>query len=412
MVDNQRRTLLRTLGITATVGLSGCSQLLSEDTENDPEVSTSPEQTPEPEKTTTENNTETTEKEPEPEPEIPESYRADRKRIRSKNAEPENIGNYTTERNWDNLTTNTQKLRETQETALEQEAYTPLVEKIMSGEDIDSNGRGFPNYSYEGEENDPGFFDQDAVKEEDNFETLIRWYLPTIMEHDRENYGNAPSGRNHRFAATLETLINDHHPEAEATSTSAQSLPAHGIFGVQDKNNEEFYLVDTTSSPQHEGAVGRIGDFNTSNFDPSSDINRQNLWDPFHEFQPGQPEADIPYSSIKNKSMNALSRFVYKGNEFTIEDSDPGGNLFATDEWMDEAYEILRNGGSIQPITEPIEEIIYNQRTDGTDQTIGIYGSLDDTRIAASSGDEIYEKVMIDSQPQSIEDIENMLEAA
>lgn len=399
MVDNQRRTLLRTLGITATVGLSGCSQLLSEDTENDPGVPTTPEQdnTEQPDQ----NNTETPEETETPEPDIPESYRADRKRISSEGAEPQDIGNYNTQQEWDNLTTNTKEIQRAQETALNQEAYTPLVNQIMSGEDFESRGKVYPNW----EDDDRGFFDQNAVKEEDDFESIVRWYLPAIIDHDDENYGNAPSGRNHRFAATLEKLINEHHPSAEATSTSAQSLPAHGIFGIQDTQNEEFYLIDTTSAAQYERTIGRIGEFITS-----EDGSRSDKWDPFHE--PYEGDATPTYGGKKQVKINGLSRFVYKGNEFTIEDSDPGGNLFITDEWMDDAYEVLRNGGSIQPITEPIEEIIYNQRTDGTDQTIGIYGTLDDTRDAVSSNEEIYEAVMHKPEPQSIDDIETMLGAA
>jgi len=404
LVDNQRRTLLRTLGITGTVGLSGCSQRLSEGTEDDPEVSTSPEQTPASEKTTETNQTDTTEKEPEPE--IPESYRADRRRVADSNSEPENIGNYTTEQNWDNVVTNSEEITQKQQEWIDQEAYSPLVDQILNGEDIESNGRSFPNHNYE--EKDPGFLDQEAVQNEDDFETLIRWYLPAIMEHDRENYGNAPSSRYQRFGVTMEKLINQHHPEAEAQATGVNSLPGHGIFGVQDENNEEFFLVDTTSSPQYDGAVGRIGDFNTSGFDPSRDMNRQNLWDPFHEFEPG-PIDILGYDSKSRSGMVGLINFVEKKGSNRQVNYD---KLFMTDEWMNEAYEVLRNGGSIDPIVEPIEEIIYNNIQAEEPENLCIYGTLDDTRIAVSSGDEIYEKVMKQPEPQNIENIERLLETA
>lgn len=387
MVDLQRRTLLQTLGITTALGLSGCTQLLDEETQNTPEQPETPEST----ETPTETATAT------PEPDIPESYRADRKRIASEGAEPRNIGNYNTERNWDNLTTNTTKINQMQNEWLNQEAYNPLIDQIMQGEDLSPGNKIFPNW--EGE--DDGYFDQDTVKNEEDFETLIRWYLPLIRHHDRENYGNAPSSRSHRFGATMEKLINEHHPNAEAQATDVNSLPGHGIFGVQDQNNEEFYLVDTTpSSAQAENAVGKIGDFITS-----EGRNRSELWDPFHEFQPG--EGDIIYSSKSRSGLEALIGFV--GTNKTGENFD---QFFATDEWMNDAYNLLRNGGSIDSITEPLEEITYKAAQREDNSNIGIYGTLDDTRIAVDSGNEIYEKVMEQPEPQSIEDIETMLEAA
>lgn len=392
-----RRNFIKATGAAALTGLAGCQ------TNNSDKDTSKPEQTPEPEKTPEENNTETPEKTETPEPDIPESYRADRKRKANTDAEIEDIGNYTTEQEWDNLTTNTEEIQRMQQGWLNQATYTPLVNQIMSGEDFESRGKVYPNW----EDDDRGFFDQDAVKEEDDFESIVRWYLPAIIDHDDENYGNAPSSRSDRFGATMEKLINEHHPTAEAEATYVNSMPAHGIFGVQDTNNEKFYLIDTTSAAQYDGTVGRIGDFITSGFDPSQDINRQNLWDPYHEFQPGQPEADLPYSSTKTSGMAGIIGFALTNS--TGENFD---QMFITDEWMNEAYEVLRNGGTIQPITEPIEEMIYNNVKAEEPDNIGIYGSLDDTRIAVSSNEEIYESVMHEPEPQSIEDIESMLETA
>ena len=332
------------------------------------------------------------------------SFRADRK-----GKQERNIGNYSTERNWDNTVTDTERLRETQQRVLQEQAYTELVNQVMNGEDFEAGGRGFPNYDLSGENNDPGFFDQDVVKNEDDFETLVRWYLPTIMNHDRQNYGYAPSSRNDRFAATLETLINEHHPEAEAVSTSVKSLPDHGIFGVQDQNNEEFYLVDTTpTSPQNDEAVTRIGE----GFVTSEEGSRSELWEPFHDFSPGKPSFGT-YEGQSTRSLAALTRFVTKGARFDIENEERQGNLFMTDEWMNDVYQLLRDGGSIQPITEPVEDMIYERETNGQDNIVGIYGTLDDTRIAVTDNEEVYETVMYDpDQAPGIDEIENMLGAS
>lgn len=332
------------------------------------------------------------------EKDLSKSFRADRKR-----KQEGDIGNYSTERNWDNTVTDTERLRETQQRVLQEQAYTPLVEKILSGEDVDTTGNVYPNW--EGE--DRGFFDQDKVKNEDDFEQLIKWYLPAIYDHDDDNYGQAPSSRNDRFAATLETLINEHHPEAEAVSTSVKSLPDHGIFGVQDQNNEEFYLVDTTaSSPQFDPAIGKIGEFITS-----EGYGRDDLWDPFHKFAPGKPSFGT-YEGKSRKSSAGLYHFVSKGANVEMQGEEPEGRVFITDEWMNDAYQVLRNGGSIQPITDPIEEVFYNHQTNSKDQDIGIYGTLDDTRIAVTDKEEVYDAVMYDpDQAPGIPEIENMLES-
>ena len=328
------------------------------------------------------------------------SFRADRKR-----KQEGNIGNYNTNRNWDNTVTDTERLTETQQRVLQEQAYTPLVEKILNGEDVESTGNLYPNW--EGEKD--GFLDQDAVKNEDDFETLVRWYLPAVYDHDDDNYGTAPSSRNDRFAATMETLINEHHPEAEAVSTSVKSLPDHGIFGVQDTKNEEFYLVDTTAgSPQFDQAVAQIND----GFITSENGNRSELWEPFHDFKPGKPDFAV-YEGTKSKAMIGLSNFVTKGSRFEIGQEDAKGGIFMTDEWLDEAYGILRNGGSIDPITDPIEEAIYEHRTQTEANNVGIYGTLDDTRIAVTDNEKVYETVMYNlNQAPGTEEIENMLGAS
>jgi hypothetical protein len=322
------------------------------------------------------------------------SFRADRKR-----KQEGNIGNYSTDRNWDNINTDTEQVQEKHQNWLDQNAYTPLVNQILDGEDVDTTGNVYPNW--EGE--DRGFFDQDEVKNEDDFETLVRWYLPAIYDHDDDNYGTAPSSRFHRFAATMETLINEHHPEAEADATGVNSIPAHGIFGVQDTNNEEFYLVDTTaSSPQFDPAIGKIGEFITS-----EGYSRDDLWDPFHNFSPGKPSFGT-YEGQSEIGMGGLMLF-----SATQDLEGEYGNMFITDEWMNDAYQVLRNGGSIQPITEPIEELFYNHQTNGRDDDIGIYGTLDDTRIAVTDNQELYKTVMYNpNQSPGINEIENMLGAS
>ena len=322
------------------------------------------------------------------------SFRADRKR-----KQEGNIGNYNTDRNWDNINTDTKKVQEKHQSWLDKNAYTPLVEKILSGEDVDTTGNVYPNWERE----DRGFFDQDKVKNVDDFETLLRWYLPAIYDHDDDNYGAAPSSRFPRFAATMETLINEHHPEAEADATGVNSIPSHGIFGVQDQNNEEFYLVDTTaSSPQFDPAIGKIGEFITS-----EGYARDDLWDPFHEFSPGEPSFGT-YEGQSRRSMSALMVFRATSNLQEKYDS-----FFITDEWMNEAYQVLRNGGPIQPITQPIEEIISKASENEFQDKVGVYGTLDDTRIAVTDNKELYETVMYNpNQAPGIEEIENMLGAS
>jgi hypothetical protein len=333
----------------------------------------------------------------EPIEDLENSFRADRKRKQT-----ENIDNYKTERNWDNIITDTQQIQEIHQNWLDKNAYTPLVNQILNGEDFSSGGKVFPNYDFSGEENNIGFFDQDVVKNENDFERLVRWYLPAIMEHDRVNYGSAPSSRFHRFAATMETLINEHHPTAEADGTGVNSIPAHGIFGVQDTNNQEFYLVDTTAAPQFEQTVAQIND----GFITSENGNRSELWEPFHDFSPGKPSFGT-YEGQSESSMSALMTF--RATDILTEKYD---SFFMTDRWMDEAYQVLRDGGSIEPITDPIEEITAKASEDGFQDKVGIYGTLDDTRIAVTSNEEVYDAVMYDpDQAPGITEIENMLES-
>lgn len=332
------------------------------------------------------------------------NFRADRRRTESGI-----VGNYETPRNWDNIVLNEQSLNQKQQRALQEQAYTELVDKIMEGDDF-TEGNIYPNW----QSDDRGFFDQDAVKNADNFERLIRWYLPAIQDHDRYNYGSAPSSRNDRFAATMETLINEHHPSAEAVSTSVKSLPSHGIFGVHDRDGKQFYMVDTTASPVFDQAVAQVGE----NFITSENGNRSELWEPFHDFKPGTVETAPNYEGKKIYSMASMLNFVTKGAILNKEREDGVVQLFMTDEWMEDGFEVLRNGGSTRPIEQPIEEglsdDIYDIGTKIGDQEIyvGIYGDLDDTRMLITENEELYNTVMFDQYTTpGIEEIEEMVEA-
>lgn len=334
-------------------------------------------------------------------PEGTGSHRIDRKRKQDQDSEIQDIGNYSTERNWDNQVTNTQEIKELQQKWTNEAAYTPLIEQVMTGEDLSPGNKIFPNWDGE----DDGFFDQDTVKNEDDFETLLRWYLPLIKHHDRQNYGVGPSSRFANFAATMETLLNEHHPQAQAQTTGVNTGGGHGIFGVQDTKNEEFYLVDTTSpSAGADTAVGRIGEFITS-----EGKSRDNLWDPYHDFKPG-PQGNLHYEGKSEIAMSGLFNFVENkvGNRQLDYES-----FFFTDEWMDDAYQILRNGGSINPIVEPIEEIISQASKKESEGKNGIYGNLNDTRTLNDKTGKIYETVMYNpNQTPGTNEIENMLGAS
>lgn len=386
-----RRRFLRALGTVSAFGLSGCtSGAIPGGTGDDPKPSTTtatspgtPTETPTTEDPTT--------------PISPTSYRVD-----LKTSEGEDIGEYNTPAEWDDLRFNQQALDRLRSQWNQQAAYGGFPDVIEADTDLAPNK--YAHYEYPNAEAHPpnGVFDTSSFQETDSFTTVLDWIIPAVKEQTFRTYDGPPSGHANEMAASAELAIDQVHPTAETRAWGVYN-GGHGTMLFYDEKTAEYWHVDTTSDkivkPEN------------------AQEHRDDVWSPFRS-----PDSDMPgfsidadwttkpsaYDDRKRVSTGALLRMVVSGE--LVETANYGlfTRLFITDEWLDDAYDHIRDDGAIDPVCEPLEHLVYGQLETG--EYTGIYGTLDDTRLAAGELDSLYEHVMEDTSVMTTDRVEDRLE--
>lgn len=506
MVDNQRRKLLRTLGITATVGLSGCSQLLSEDTENDPEVSTSPEQTPEPDQSTNieflqPKNIETvpivTEENNDKKSEINlkikdqngleqiqvaynDQHRDQPHTLYNKTQDEfeEGIGNqmipistefpqkiiapqtgefqvevtdtngntktrkqkihnqkqtwkidlpnndtYTTERNWDNLHYNQQRLNNHASEWHNRAVYQTVLNELEEvNKEKYNGGRAGTTYSNSidelGKVNSLGHWDPEFYEELTNLEHILGDGQNAILTHQRTVHPTAYSDWNNRFAATLEDIIHKFNAEAKqhleetgekAVNAGYVNEGGHGTVitytNLEDTDIEAehpWQFVDTTDStvaPVTQNYVNTRGNYN-----PFVDGYKNNEALGEYKTEPSD-QSNVLYQNEKDIAQASLVSFISSGEADELD----WPKVSISDNILEDVFnDHVPSGGSIDPIIGMIERTVDLQMN--TDNYIQVYGEdLENYQIAVTEDEELYDMSMDPETQVTEEEVENYL---
>lgn len=268
--------------------------------------------------------------------------------------------------------------------------------------DFDLAPNKYAEYDYPNAEEHPpnGVFNKESFQQTDSLTKALEWIIPAVKEQTFRTHDDQPSGHANEMAASAELYIDQVHPTAETRAWGVYN-PSHGTMMFYDENQEEYWHVDTTS----EHIVK-----------PEEALSHREIWSPFHKYNPDKPEEGgfhpgksqvkgLTYWEKSKVSMGSLLRMVASGESKT----GIGKKIFITDEWLDDAYEHIRNDGAIDPILEPIEEAVEDQIETG--EYAGIYGTLDDTRTVAGELDDVYHDVMREPEVMTTEKVESMLES-
>lgn len=323
----------------------------------------------------------------------------------------QDFGQYQTERTWDNTQFSQEHINQLRDKWQQKAIYDGFVEQVKAGNKFDQFGMPYPNWDEV--EDEAGFFSLETFKSTDNWEKMLLYIVGATRDETFERYNGPPSGHANRMAASAEKAIE----EVRGDDVRAWGVynPGHGsmMFYTEDEEAEHrWYHADTTNNGLDEG-VQRPEDALS---------HRPEIWSPFRS-----PDADQPgfhkgfdidevdgvnsYSQMKRVTLGSIQSMVASGRPIEFE----GQYVFANEDWLDAAYDHIREGGKIDPILEPFEELVDHQ-VQGEDKYIGIYGAegdsgLDDTRLAA--GDDlgsVYDKVMEQPGNVSASQIEDMLE--
>jgi hypothetical protein len=196
------------------------------------------------------------------------------------------------------------------------------------------------------------------------------------------------------MAASAELAIEQIHPDYEEGDIQGWGVynpmieegrgGTHGTMMFYSHQTKEWWHIDTTT-PGKITSPGKAQEI------------REDVWSPFHQktgFHPGESQVDnLSYEEKSIAGWGGLLGSVVNAFNNDIE----GRTTFATDTWMDEAYKHIRNDGEIEPVLEPVEQLVQRQRE--TNEYVGIIGdSLEDAKLVTGDLEGLYSKVMADPE--------------
>jgi hypothetical protein len=322
-----------------------------------------------------------------------------------KNPDGENLGNYSSPHRKDDHIFDQAELNQYRTEWNNEVVYQNLITRLENDEDVEPEV-GFTYYP-NGEGTDYGHWDLQAFEDTTGLKNILKWVDTAVKVETFNQYNGPPSGHCNEMAATGERVINELHPEAETRAGSIynpeiESGGSHGTMFFYDQSGESgWWHVDTTSE--------------TIVKPEEAQLHRTDVWSPFPEYQEDDPERGGFHkgpSQVENLSYEEKSNAAAAALESLINDADSpnneydAGKAFIPDEWLESAYDHIRNDGDIEPILEPLEQMVYTQVKE--DEYIGIYGdSLEETKIMEGD-EEIYEEVMEEPEAYSSSEIEQL----
>ena len=317
----------------------------------------------------------------------------------------QNFTNYQTQRHWDNTQFSQERINQQREEWQNAARYDGFVNQIRNGgEDLEIEVSGW-DYPQDREQFDKQLYDQ-----EQTFRGKLEWLQVAAIMETYNVHDPPPSGHANEMAASIEKTLEELENIHDSTRGWGVYNPGHGtmMFYTEDESAEHrWYHLDTTST-----IIDR----------PENAQEHRDIWSPFHSVEGDQPgfhqgfnvdevEGVNSYNQMKEVAMFSLTRMVLSGEPIDGWGETKENANFMTEKWLDSAYQHIRDGGKIDPILDPIEEMI-DYRLQNEEQYAGIYGSsLDDTRIVA--GDDLgnlYEETMVNEGNVTASQIENMLE--
>lgn len=269
---------------------------------------------------------------------------------------------------------NVQEFQDKRQEWLEDQAYTDLGPLNME------------EYSRAG----VGFMSMEDIKEEPYMEKL-RELATAVQNRNDENseYHGSPSAGHQEMASTMEMILNE-ETEHQVKSGSMGTVGERGGHGMMimyredaEQNESRWHMVNTTGR-----GVMSVPDGHSMGglFTPWTDYGNDN-----------DKDIGINLSYRREKELAQIGLISFASIELDEEESEAlnSSTPFFTDEWLESAYDHIRDNGKIDPIQNPIEEW-YNMRIDNGMQdgegVTTIYGdSLEDTKIGYSESDEMKE---------------------
>lgn len=281
------------------------------------------------------------------------------------------------------------------ESWVDETAYNGFVSAIRADEDFDDHYLLYPRGGGDGRK-----FHLDEFKDGD-FLTALKYVATAARDATKQRYNGPPSGHAYQMAASAEKAMDEVHPDYTTRGWGFRNPKTtgggHGTMMFYDETNGEWWHAETVNDNvvKPEDAL----------------VEKEETWSPFTSkdaempgFHPG--ESQVEGINYFQKSKNGITHL------FPMVENAQGGvnfdKVFITDTWMDDAYEHIRADGDIEPILEPLEEMVYGQIE--SEEYVGLYGDLDDSRMV-KGGDlgDMYEKVMHDSEVMTTDKIESRL---
>lgn len=321
---------------------------------------------------------------------IPDAYRLD---IRKPGPQPlpekPSINNWTTPYGYDTHIFNREKFEEKRIDWMQENSYQDFLDDPQSY-DLP------PNWS------------DNTIETQEEFEDHLETALAAVQEKNEEYHQQNNSDGLSGSASTIANTASLHFRNKKEGELFGAGVHTNGHgLNVFYHDKWGWYVAETTMP-----SVGKPDSHGWQTL--------ENYFIPWSDYAADvENEHNPDYQGKKKIATRGLTRLVTSNAQYK---TGPA-NLFINDDWLEAAYQHIRNGGDIEPIIQPLKHAIDKQIQESKNQKLGelqdsvyagIYGTgLEDTRIAYGENlEQLYDQVMHQQQSLTVTDIETALQKA
>lgn len=316
-----------------------------------------------------------------------------------KNSDGQDIGNYSTQRKWDNFQFNVPRdvynwhstdkerrntIREQRQEWNRRQAYNNMIQKLDSKGEKKTYSDEWTSAYYPG---DIDVWTRSKFRDHKDAEDVLRFAsTATQLEQVAVRGIKDRSRKNYEFSATVEQLINEVHTEEEyerKVTTTHVNQVGHGTsvayVHAEDADLEadnNWWFLDTT----------------WKTVTPVEEATIHDGYNPFVQGYHGDQSdsGELSIEKEKSKASNSLLYFVHRSNDLFNGENIDFDKIGFSDPMLEFTYNdhILENDGHVDPVVEMVEKA-GDYQLEESEYVTAVGDSWDELEFMA--GQEIYE---------------------
>jgi len=395
-MKGRRRDFLRVIGVGLVTAAAGCMNT-GDETESQPPADESG--TTDTDDSSTDGTGTTGDETREP----PEAYVVD-----LKDANGDDIGNYSTEQEWDDHRFDREALYENYVSEWHQAAvYDQVIQELENNnqEKYNGNNQGFLFSNQESAEG-YGYWNTERFEQLEQLQDILMDSQAATRIHQEQVHPTAYSNWNHRFAATIQRVSNTFNGELNQYQEQNNEKAFRATFVNENTHGTVITHTDLENTDIEADHPWQFVDTTSDKIEPiTEDINTGGTFNPFVDGYQAEDQTHLGYEREKKSAIGSLQSFIDQTGD---SDNLQRRKLGISDNILEEIFnDHIPSGGSIDPILDMFEKAADVQLE--TEKYVQLYGeSLAEYHLAVGD-EELYNMGMTPGSNVGAEEVEEYI---